>query len=293
MATIDLSVIIANYNTRIFLEKLLTSLEKSDVDQYQLEIIVVDNGSSDGSVEMVKKKYQKIKSIINDKNLGFAAANNQGIDKALGRYILLLNSDTEVEKDTLKQMIAFMDEHSQYGAATCRIELTNGKLDPACHRGFPTPWAALTYFLKLESLFPKSKLFGQYHQGWKKLNEIHELEVISGAFFMIRREVINKVGLLDEGFFMYGEDIDWCFRIQQAGFQIAFVPSTKIVHVKGASGKGKDKSKKVNQKDIYKLTNKSFWQTMKLFYKKHYTDKYPRILKWLIFKIIDWKTKWS
>jgi len=287
MAKIDLSIIIVSYNTQKLVGKLLGSIKAAEKGDYRIEIILVDNASNDGTVGMLKKKYSEVKVLVNQKNIGFAAANNKGMRNAKGRLVLLLNSDTQIEKDTLVKMIEFIDKNSRYQAATCRVELADGRLDPACHRGFPSLWAAFSYFAKLERVFPGSKLFGQYHQGWKNLTKVHQIEVISGAFFLVSRKIIEKVGLLDEGFFMYGEDIDWCLRIKKAGFRIAFVPYTKIIHVKGQSGRSKDGE----QKEVKEKVNKHFWGTMKLFYKKHYTNQYPKPLMWLIIKMINWKTR--
>lgn len=218
MAKIDLSIIIVSYNTQKLVDELLGSITAAKKGDYRIEIILVDNDSNDGSVAMVKKRYPQVKILVNQINLGFAAANNKGMRNAKGRLVLLLNSDTQVEKDTLVKMIDFIDTNSRYQAATCRVELADGRLDPACHRGFPSPWAAFSYFAKLEKVFPRSKIFGQYHQGWKDLTKVHQVEVISGAFFLVSRKIIEKVGLLDEGFFMYGEDVDWCLRIKKQGF---------------------------------------------------------------------------
>ena len=287
MAKIDLSIIIVSYNTQKLVDKLLASIKAAEKGNYKIEIILVDNASNDGSVEMVKKRYSQVNILVNPKNIGFAAANNKGMRNAKGRLVLLLNSDTQIEKDTLIKMIDFIDKNSRYQAATCRIELVDGRLDPACHRGFPSPWAAFTYFAKFEKVLPGSKIFGQYHQGWKDLTKVHQVEVISGAFFLVSRKIIEKVGLLDESFFMYGEDIDWCLRIKKAGFRIGFVPYTKIIHVKGKSGRNKDSE----QKEAKMLVNQHFWGTMKLFYKKHYADQYPKPLMWLIIKMINWKAR--
>jgi len=287
MAKIDLSIIIVSYNTQKLVDELLGSITAAKKGDYRIEIILVDNDSNDGSVAMVKKRYPQVKILVNQINLGFAAANNKGMRNAKGRLVLLLNSDTQVEKDTLVKMIDFIDTNSRYQAATCRVELADGRLDPACHRGFPSPWAAFSYFAKLEKVFPRSKIFGQYHQGWKDLTKVHQVEVISGAFFLVSRKIIEKVGLLDEGFFMYGEDVDWCLRIKKAGFRIGFAPNTKIIHVKGKSGRSKDSE----QKEVKDQVTKHFWGAMKLFYKKHYTDQYPKPLMWLIIKIIDRKLK--
>ena len=163
-----------------------------------------------------KVESLNIDLITNKTNVGFAAANNQGIRASRGRYVLLLNSDTEVASGALSELVGYMDEHRGVGAMTARVNLADGSIDPACHRGFPTPWASLTYFIGLERLFPSTRLFGQYHQGYKSMGETHDVDCISGAFFLIRRSVIDTIGLLDEKFFMYGEDIDWCFRIRSA-----------------------------------------------------------------------------
>lgn len=288
---IDLSVVIVSYNTKEFLQKLLVSLEKSRLQRYTMEIVVVDNASQDGSRELIRQNFPQVRLVVNERNRGFAAGNNQGLRQAKGRYFLLLNSDTRVEPDTLKTMLEVMEANPAFAASTCRLELPSGQLDPACHRGFPTPWAALTYFTQLERLFPSSKLFGQYHQGWKDIRKIHEVDVISGAFFLVRRETTEKVGLLDEGYFMYGEDIDWCLRMKKAGLKIAFVPSTKVIHVKGQSGRAKTIGNLSEQNDSKRLSDHYFWETMKLFYQKHYRKQYPRLLMWLIFRVIDWQIR--
>ena len=204
---------------------------------YHVEIIVVDNASTDGTAEAIQKLKRsrtpgsniRILFIKNTKNLGFAAGNNRGIRQAKGKYILLLNSDVFVESETLQKQLQFMEQHSEYAASTCRVELPSGRLDPACHRGFPTPWASFTYFTRLERIFPRLRWFGQYHQGWLDLSTTHDIEVISGAFFCARRKLFQQIGLLDEGFFMYAEDIDLCMRIRQAGLRIAFYPETSVV----------------------------------------------------------------
>lgn len=263
---LKLSIIIVNYNTKDLLSACLTSLFAYKKKEDQWEIIVVDNASTDGSLDEVKS--QKIHLIANKVNLGFAAANNQGIRYAKGDYILLLNSDTEVRKGTIQTMLMYLESHQSIHVATCRVELPDGSLDPACHRGFPTPWAASTYFFGLERLLPHSKLFSQYHEGYKDMTKEHTVDCISGAFFLIRRKIIEKVGLLDEAFFMYGEDIDWCFRIGQAGYSIGFYPSVSILHRKKQSGRAHE------DESIQKRTKLYFYETMKLFYAKHYRHRY-------------------
>jgi GT2 family glycosyltransferase len=272
---IDLSVVIVNFNTEKLTRTALQTVFASQLGRYTLEVIVCDNGSTDGSVAMVKKEFPQVILIQNKKNLGFAAGNNPGIKRARGRYVLLLNTDTEVPSETLRTMIRFMDENPEAGAATCKVVLPNGDLDWACHRGFPTPWVAFTYISKLEKLFPKTRLFGEYHQGYKDPNTIHEVNCIVGAFFMVRCEVIKEVGLLDEDYFMYGEDIDWCFRIRQAGWKIMFNPTVSILHKKKQSGRA-------NSHDVRRVTTEIYFHKYNwLFYKKHY-EKDHRILSVLV-----------
>lgn len=273
-----LSVIIVSYNTKDLLEQCLQAIfESKNIDKRGLEVIVVDNNSSDGSSEMVNKKFTQVKLITNNENIGYSAGNNIGMTVSTGSYVLLLNSDAFVRPETLKTMLNYMEQDPAIGASTCSIELPSGKLDPACHRGLPTPWNAFTYFTGLERLFPASRIFGGYHQSWKDLTISHEVDSISGAFFLVRREVVQKVGLLDEQFFMYGEDIDWCYRIKQSGFHIMFNPSVKVLHYKKQSGRGQDRDR-----DLRKRAHDSFIDTMWQFYQKHYSKRYPFFINWLV-----------
>ncbi len=276
MENTDLSIIIVSYNTQKLLKQCLESLSGN-----KPEVIVVDNGSTDGTVENLKSQISNVRLIENKQNLGFAKGNNIGIKKTQGKYILLLNSDTVVEGNTINEMLGFMEDNPKVGAATCRVELPNGKLDPACHRGFPTPWASLTYFLGLERLFPKSKIFGQYHLGFLPMDKPHEIDSPSGAFYLVRREVIDKVGMLDEDYFMYGEDLDWSYRIKQAGWKIMYYPDVKIIHYKKQSGRAGEDIKTRKETDRY------FYETMKTFYRKHYACKYPAIIDNLIMLAIE------
>jgi len=285
---IKLSVIILNYNTSGLLKACLSAvLESNGFEGRNMEVIVVDNNSSDGSAEMVRKEFPEVKLIRNKKNLGFSAGNNAGIKNARGKFLLLLNTDTSVEPDALITILKVMENDRSIGAATCLLQTADGKIDPASHRGFPTPWNALSYFLGLEKLFPKIRFFGGYHQGWKNLKVPHEVDCISAAFMMVSGEVIDKVGLLDERFFMYGEDIDWCLRIKEAGFKIFFYPGVKTLHLKRQSGR----ENKADQ-SIRKNARRQFIETMTQFYSKHYLSKYPDItsrivlnLLWIIKKI--------
>ena len=279
----DLSIIIVNYNTKDYLSRLLPSVKKACYG-LRSEVFVVDNASHDGSPQLVKRRFPWVKLIALRKNLGFAKANNRALKRARGRYLLLLNSDTKVFSSTFFQMIEFMEKHPRAGLATCRVELEGGELDPACHRGFPTPWAAFTYFAGLEELFPHSRLFAQYHQGWKDLSRPHQIDSPSGAFFFLRRQAFLQVGLLDERFFLYGEDLDYAYRLKQAGWQVWYYPGTKIIHYKKRSGRLRGYGKKITQ-EVKKERLKAighFYDTMKLFYQKHYLNRYPRPVYWLV-----------
>ena len=211
----DLSVIIVNYKTQKLTLQTLKSVFAAQTPAGKVEVILIDNHSQDDILIKAKAAFSHLITISNDKNLGFSAGNNLGLRQARGRYVLLLNSDTIIESDTLIKMVVFMDAHPRVGLATCRVELANGQLDLASHRGFPTPWAAFTYYLGFEKLFPRSRWFGQYHQGWQDLSLAHPIDAPVGAFFFLRKSALNQVGLLDEAFFMYAEDIDLAFRLKK------------------------------------------------------------------------------
>jgi len=279
--SLDITIIILSYNTYDLTLQCLTALSKTDWGSLTHEIILVDNASTDKTVERIKKKFSDVRVIKNSKNIGFAAGNNVGIREAKGRYLLLLNSDTEVNPGTLKTMIEFMDTHTEAGASTCRLVLPDGSMDPACHRGFPTPWNGFSYYVKLESVFPKTKLFGGYHMGYKDIAVPHEVDAISGAFFMVRKEVIQEVGMLDEAYFMYAEDIDWAYRIKEHGWEIWFNPDTAALHHKKKSGRGHSDQKKRIESYIYFLIYN------KLFYTKHYEKKYSPFITFLVYSMYD------
>ncbi len=280
---VDLSVVILNYNTRDMTRTCLKSVFSSRLGRYTMEVIVCDNGSTDGSLDMIRKEFPKVIRIDNKKNLGFAAGNNPGVAASAGRYILLLNTDTEVPPTTLSAVLTFMDRSPQAGAATCTLLLPDGSIDPACHRGFPSPWVALTYVTKFEKLFPKSRVFGEYHQGYKNLHEVHEVDVISGAFFLVRSDVVRQVGRLDEDYFFYGEDMDWCYRIKQAGWKIMYYPEVTILHKKKQSGRAHADRARRRQTAMY------FYQYNKLFYKKHYDGKISPVIMALVYFLFDFR----
>jgi GT2 family glycosyltransferase len=277
-----ISIIIVNFNTAKYVLDCLFSIYNSNFPKEDLEVIVVDNASKE---ELRIKNYElRIKLIKNKQNVGFAVANNQGIKQAKGEYILLLNPDTLVEKETLTTMIDFMEKNSRVGVTTCRINLSNGELDDACHRGFPTPWRAFCQFSGLSALFPDSLLLNGYHLGYKDLDKIHEIEAVAGAFMLIRRKVGEEVGWLDEDYFWYGEDLDFCYRVKQKGWKVMFVPTVKILHYKGVSGGIKTHSKDIStaDEDTRKLATRTRFEVMKIFYKKHYQKIYPKSMTWFV-----------
>lgn len=258
----DLSIIIVNYNTRQLTLDCLESVYAS-LSSYSYEVIVVDNASHDGSVEAIREAYPQVRLIANNDNTGFAVANNQGMKITKGRYILLLNSDTIVQQDTLHTMIGFMDRHPEMGASGCKVILPDGSLDKACKRGFPTPSASFYYAFGVSRLFPDRPKFNQYQLGHLSPDDEYPVDCLVGAFMLVRRETIEQVGGLDETFFMYGEDIDWCYRIKEAGWGIFYYPRTYIVHYKGGSARRKP----------LKITYE-FHRAMWVFHRKHYAKQY-------------------
>jgi GT2 family glycosyltransferase len=288
----DLTVIILNFNTSELLKKALFSLKKTaDIN---LRTIVVDNASRDDSVAMVKKNFPEIKLIESKKNLGFAGGNNLALSFIDSRYVLFLNPDTEVPADTLGQMVRFMDDNPGVGISTCRVDLKSGGLDKDCHRGFPTPWAALTHFSGLGKIFPKSRLFNQYYLGYLDLKTTHEIDSVAGAFLLVRKEAADKLGYWDERFFFYGEDLDFCYRYKEAGWKVVYHPSVNILHYKGAASGIRKESRELVKTDLETKKKVAFQsvEAMRLFYKKHYWEKYPWILNQMIFlslKFLEWK----
>ncbi|WP_018758677.1 glycosyltransferase family 2 protein [Paenibacillus terrigena] len=267
----DLSIIILNYNTRQLTLDCLQSVYASTTS-YRYEVILIDNNSSDDSVEHLQRHYPSTHLIANQENVGFSRANNQGMLVAQGRYILLLNSDTIVESETFEIMLQFMDSHPEVGTSGCKLILPDGSLDKACRRGFPTPSASFYYAFGLSRMFPNNPRFNQYQLGYLSPDESYPIDCLVGAFMLVRREAIDQVGMLDEEFFMYGEDIDWCYRIKKAGWQNYYYSRTFITHYKGASSRRKP------FKIIYE-----FHRAMYLFHKKHYRKHYSILINGLVY----------
>ncbi|GIW64069.1 MAG: glycosyl transferase [Patescibacteria group bacterium] len=287
----SLSIIIVSFNTKLITKKCLINL-KNNFKKYPInyEIIVVDNGSNDGSLQMLKnfeKKWPEFKLIISKINLGFGKANNLALKKAKGKYILYLNSDVIVEDLDFNDLIYLMDKYQDIGALTVKVVLPTGDIDPASHRGFPTLWRSFTYFSGLEKIFLKvpilNKIFGGYHLAHLNINEVHEIEAGTGAFLLVRKEILDKIGGFDEDYVFYGEDLEMAWQIKKLGYKILYYPLWKVVHLKSMSGlKNQDIA-------IRKKTNFYFYDSMKIFYKKHYMQKYPLFINKLVYLIIDLK----
>jgi O-antigen biosynthesis protein len=265
-----LSIVIVNYNVKYFLEQALHSVRKA-LNGIDAEVFVVDNHSVDGSCEMVKRKFPEVILIENKENTGFSKANNQAIHLSKGEYVLLLNPDTVVEEDCFSKTIDFMDKTPDAGALGVKMIDGKGHFLPESKRGLPTPKVAFYKMFGFATIFPKSKRFGQYHLGYLDKNNIHAVEVLAGAFMLLRKSLLDKIGLLDEDYFMYGEDIDLCYRISKSGYKNYYFPNTTIIHYKGES------TKKTSINYVF-----IFYRAMITFAQKHYTQKHARLFSFLI-----------
>lgn len=260
MPRFDISIVIVNYNVKDFLLKCLNSIELS-FTKLKVQTIVVDNDSKDGSVDYLEPKFPDVKFIRSNKNLGFGKANNLGFKNSDAKYILILNPDTILEENTLQKMFDFMENNPDIGISGCKVLNPDGTFQLACRRGFPTPWASFTKLFGLQSLFPNSKIFAQYNQTYKSIEETYEIDAVIGAFMFCRAEVIDKTKGFDEDFFMYGEDIDLCYRTQQLGWKVFYYHETTIIHYKGES---------TRRSTINEM--KHFYQAMEIFASKHYSN---------------------
>lgn len=252
-----LTVIIVNYNVKFFVEQCLDSLERA-LDGIDSEVFVVDNHSSDGSIEYLKPRFPKVIFIESNHNLGFARANNMAIRQAEGQYVLLLNPDTFVGEQTIKQAIEFMNQHPKAGGAGVKMFNTDGTKALESRRGLPTPLTSFYKMCGLCSKFPESRRFGKYYMGYLSWDKPERIDIISGAFCLMRKEALDKAGHLDEDFFMYGEDIDLSYRLLKAGYDNWYLP-LPILHYKGES----------THKSSFRYVH-VFYQAMLIFFKKHY-----------------------
>ncbi|HEY3875474.1 MAG TPA: glycosyltransferase, partial [Candidatus Kapabacteria bacterium] len=256
----DLSIVIVSYNVKDFLRGAIASVKRSlAAGGLDGEIIIVDNNSADGSVAMVRSEFPDVLLHALDANLGFGRANNIALREAKGDYMLLLNPDTILGEDTLSTMLAFLREHPEAGLAGCKLLNGDGTFQLSCRRGFPTPWASFTKLFGLARLFPNSKLFARYNLTFLPVDETYEVDALGGAFMMLSRPALEASHGFDEDFFMYGEDLDLCYRVKQSGFNVFYVPTTATVHFKGES----TKRSAVNEVQL-------FYEAMHVFVKKHY-----------------------
>lgn len=276
----DLSIIVVSYNTCQLLDECLASLYAAEPLPGGFEVIVVDNASSDGSVEMVADKYPQAVLIASEENLGFSAANNRGSAIAGGDYLLFLNSDTVVGRDALARPLAYMRANLHVGALTVRLVYPNGERDPDNHRGFPTPYNAFYHFTGLSRLFPNNPRLNGYFRNYEDFSTIHPVPVIAGSYMMMPRALDRQLGGWDENYFFYGEDIDYCYRIHEAGYEIIYYPLVEVLHYKGASSGLRKESADIARppKETRVKVARESVRAMEVFYQKFYKDKYPRLL---------------
>jgi len=268
--------VILNYNTGNYLSECLNSLHEVE-EEANLDIWVVDNNSSDESLKKAQRFFPKFNYIQSGDNLGFTKGNNLALRKVKSEYVLILNPDTKILPTTLKTLLDYLEEHPQVGTVSPRVELADGSLDWASHRGFPTPLASLLYyFFKNDSL---------YHLSNRDFSKPHEVDSLTGAFILTRKSVLDKVGLFDEDYYMYAEDIDLCFRIKKAGYKIVYLPQVKIIHYKGISSGIKKHSQQLTTTDLVSRLRSVnfFYETMKIFYQKNLAADYPFFINWLVY----------
>lgn len=270
---IDLGIVIVNWNTVDYLARCLETVFASQGD-FNFKVVVVDNASDDGSPQIVRERFPDAQLIASDENLGYPKGNNVGL-RALGyhdagevdedapRYALLLNPDTEVPPDALYRMVQFMDSRPDVGIAGPKLILPDGSLDKACRRGFPTPMVSFYHYSGLAKLFPKNERFGRYNMTFADPDDNLEVDSVVGAYMQIRKDCIEAVGLMDETFFMYAEDIDWCYRVKQAGWSVWYHADVTVHHIKRAASR---KSRKAQFE---------FWRAMLIFYRKHFRAQTP------------------
>lgn len=290
----DLGIVIVNYNTRQDLASCLDSIAASD-GRYAYDTVVVDNGSQDGSADLVRQQYPWARLLVSERNGGYAYANNLGLAllgygaqseprsemehthqavaarPAVPRYALLLNPDTVLPPDALDAMLTYLDAHPEVGVAGPRLVRRDGSLDRACRRGFPTPSVSFYHLIGLGRLFPRSPRFGRYNMTYLDEHVETAVDAVVGAFMLIRSQALEQAGLLDESFFMYGEDLDLCYRIKQHGWQVQYHPQVTVLHIKGAS----------SRKNSLRATM-AFYDAMKIFHDKHYRAVTPRVVNWAV-----------
>ncbi len=266
-----LAIVIISFNVRKLLQECLASVYQQ-TRHTRMEIWVIDNQSHDDSVAMLKEKFPQVHLIENPANAGFTRANNQVIPQCRSDLILLLNPDTVIRDGALDKIVQFMDEHPEVGVAGGRVENEDGSLQLACRRSLPTPKVAFYRLTGLSRLFPRSKVMAQYNLTYLDPDQPHEVDAVSGAFLLIRRQVVDQIGLLDENFWIFGEDIDWCIRAKRAGWKVMFYPQARILHYKG-----------IGCSTNSRKTTYEFYRAMVLFHRKHFAQDHSAITNFLIY----------
>lgn len=254
----SISIVIISFNVEKLLKECIESVYR-ETKEAAFDIRVIDNNSRDNSVQMLKSNFPEIHLIENDRNLGFPKANNQAVVQCTSDYILLLNPDTIIQDGAIDKMVRFMDENPDVGVSGCRVLNPDGSLQLACRRSIPTPKVAFYRLTGLSRLFPNSKTMARYNLTYLDPNTPHEVDAVSGAFLVIRKKTVDAIGVLDENFFIYGEDMDWCIRAKRAGWKVMYYPHASILHYKGVGCKTN------NRKTTYE-----FYRAMYLFHKKHF-----------------------
>lgn len=282
----DLAVIIVNYNTADLLRQCLRSVLRS-VCQFPYQIYVVDNNSTDGSAAMVRSEFPNVHLIVAERNGGYAYANNLALRQVIddwqakaksisishsdSNYVLLLNPDTIVPPDAFQKTVAFMEENTEAGVVGPKMLRPDGRLDLACRRSFPTPSTSFYKMLGLGKLFPHKKRFARYNLTFLDSDSLTEVDSVMGAYMLVRDFAVLQAGFLDEKFFMYGEDLDWAYRMKEEGWKVYYNPDTTVIHYKGES------SRRRSYRAIFE-----FYRAMHVFYRKHYADQYLFLINWLI-----------
>ena len=278
----DLAIVILGYNVRELLVGCLDSVFRQQTIKDKWQVIVVDNASSDGTVAAVKKRFPQVEVVASRKNLGFAAGNNLAGPRIKADYALFLNPDTVIVGDVIGKSLEYIKAHPEVGALTCRVELPDGRLDYSCHRGLPTPWNTFCYLSGLSRLFPKQKLFAGYSATYLDPAQSHEIDCGSGTFFLVRKEAAEEVGWWDEDYFWNGEDIEFCYRLKQAGWKIYYLASGKIIHHKGSSSGLWGTAKMEVARETRLRSARSAIRAMRIFVNKHAAELGPAPVMWLV-----------
>lgn len=290
MKKLDLSIIVVSFNTEKVLADCLISIKNSSLKNTRYETIVVDNFSRDNTVSMLNTDFKWVNLIKNNNNLGFAKANNIGVRKSRGKYILFLNPDTILKKNVLEKTLEFLKKNKDVAVCSPKVLTQDGTLDDASHRGFPTPWNAFCYFSGLTKLFPYSKVFSGYTMGWElKNSKPHEVDSVVGAYYLVKREAGEMIGWWDEDYFWYGDELDFSYRLKKVGWKIYFLPDVEMLHLKGFSSGLKPQSREIStaNKHTRLLAANASVDAMKIFYKKHYLKLYPGIITLSVFMGIE------